>query len=53
MYIGNNGQLMFTTETLFPVLFILNLMVGLLLLTLFRKKKNQSVKYWICHRNEW
>jgi len=47
MYIGNNGQLMFATESLFPVLFILNLMFGILLLILFRKKNNYSAKYWI------
>ncbi|WP_281971171.1 MULTISPECIES: ATP-binding protein [unclassified Polynucleobacter] len=47
MYIGNNGQLMFATESLFPVLFIINLMFGLLLLVLFKKKNNISVKYWV------
>ena len=47
MYIGNNGQLMFATETLFPVLFIINLMFGILLLILFKKKNNYSAKYWI------
>jgi hypothetical protein len=47
MYIGNNGQLMFATESLFPVLFIINLMFGILLLILFKKKNNYSAKYWI------
>lgn len=47
MYIGNNGQLMFATESLFPVLFAIHLMVGTLLFVLFRKNKNLSVKYWV------
>ena len=47
MYIGNNGQLMFATESLFPVLFAIHLMVGLLIFILFRKNKNLSVKYWV------
>jgi signal transduction histidine kinase len=47
MYIGNNGQLMFATESLFPVLFIINLMFGILLLILFKKKNNYSAKYWV------
>lgn len=47
MYIGNNGELLFATESLFPVLFAINLMVGLLLLILFKKQKNISVKYWV------
>ena len=47
MYIGNNGQLLFATESLFPVLFIINLMFGILLYILFRRKKNSSVKFWV------
>jgi len=47
MYIGNNGQLMFATESLFPVLLIINLMFGVLLLILFKGKNNYSVKYWV------
>ena len=47
MYIGNNGQLMFATESLFPVLFIINFMFGVLLFILFKRKNNYSVKYWV------
>ena len=45
--LANNLQLQFATSSLFPIMFSINLMFGLLLIGLFFKENNKAVKYWI------
>ena len=42
-----NSQFSFATESLFPIMFAINLMFGLVLFTVFRREDNNAVLFWM------